>query len=465
MARKVPQAELDAIVAVISRRSDGARVEDLLLEFPRMARRTLQDRLRKLVRENRLRREGAARSTRYFAAKATEHPMAGPPGPIAAEPSFLPPLSLAGAEIRHLVSKPIEERPPVSYDRTFLDDYIPGQTFYLSTDERARLLERGRGESPLAAAGTYAREILERLLIDLSWNSSRLEGNTYSLLDTERLIKLGKEAEGKDAREAVMILNHKAAIEFLVENAEDIDFNPRTIRNLHALLASELLSDPNAPGRLRRIPVGIGGSVYHPLSEPHAIEELFNELLQKASAIEDPFEQALFAMIQLPYLQPFDDVNKRVSRLAANIPFIKRNLAPVSFAELREETYVLGLLGVYELRRVELIRDVFLWAYERSASRYAAQRQSMGEPDPQRLRWRQALQDLIKSIIQDRQPRDAAAAQIHVYAVEHLPEAERARFIEMAEADLLGVNEGNFARYRVRPSEYYAWRQNWEAEE
>jgi hypothetical protein len=359
---------------------------------------------------------------------------------------------------------PIQARSPVGYDRAFLERYEPNRSHYLSASERSHLSALGRGEVQLAGAGTYARQILERLLIDLSWNSSRLEGNTYSLLDTERLIRLGLEAEGKTAREAAMIRNHKAAIEFLVESAEEIGFDPRTIRNLHALLANDLLDDPASPGRLRQIPVSIGGSVYHPLTDPQTIEECFNMALRKAEAIADPFEQALFAMVQLPYLQTFDDVNKRVSRLAANIPLIKANLAPLSFAELSQGAYVEGLLGVYELRRTELLRDVFIWAYERSAALYAAQRQSMGEPDAFRLRWRQALQEVIGGIIRDRLTRAPAGDRIRAWAFDRAGVPDRARLMTLAEAELLGLNEGNFARYRVRPSEYYAWRQAWDAE-
>ena len=131
-----------------------------------------------------------------------------------------------------------------------------------------------------------------------------------------------------------MIVNHKDAIEFLVSEAQEIGFNRYTILNLHGILAQNLLPDPGAPGRLRRMAVGIEKSTFHPLELPQLIEECFSQLLDTAAAIKDPFEQALFAMVQLPYLQPFDDVNKRVSRLSANIPFIKRNLSPLSFIDV-----------------------------------------------------------------------------------------------------------------------------------
>src|SRR5204862_3151504 len=131
---------------------------------------------------------------------------------------------------------------------------------------------------------------------------------------------------------------------------------------------------PNASGRLRRIGVGIANSVYHPLEVPQLIEECFEQVVDTAAAIRNPFEQAFFIMVHLPYLQPFEDVNKRVSRLAANIPLNRNNLAPLSFVDVPDDLYIQGLLAVYELNRIELLKDVFLWSYERSAARYASVR-------------------------------------------------------------------------------------------
>src|SRR5260221_6761516 len=111
--------------------------------------------------------------------------------------------------------------------------------------------------------------------------------------------------------------------------------------------------------------------MFIPRAIPQLIEEMFELLLAKAAAITDPYEQAFFLMVQLPYLQPFEDVNKRTSRLAANIPLIKKNFCPLSFIDVPEETYIEGLLGVYELNRIELLRELFLWAYERSCFLYS----------------------------------------------------------------------------------------------
>lgn len=155
------------------------------------------------------------------------------------------------------------------------------------------------------------------------WASSRLEGNTYTRLDTHNLIELGQVAAGKNRREAQMILNHKGAIELLVEQAEDIGFNTFTFFNLHAILSENLLADPTESGRLRHRIVEVSGTAFHPLGMPQQIDAYFHMTLDKADAIEDPFEQAFFIMVHIPYLQPFVDVNKRVSRLGANIPLIR----------------------------------------------------------------------------------------------------------------------------------------------
>jgi len=178
--------------------------------------------------------------------------------------------------------------------------------------------------------------------------------------------------------------------------------------------------------------------------------------------IQDPFEQALFAMVQLPYLQPFDDVNKRVSRLSANIPFIKRNLSPLSFIDVPRALYTDALLGVYELNKADLLRDVFIWAYERSAARYAAVRQSLGSPIRSGSSTRPPLRQIVGEVVRGRMDRKAAAAYVAAWVQKNdIPEAEREKFRDMAEAELVSLHEGNFARYQIRPSEFEAWQQVW----
>ena len=464
MTRHIQEEYLQAIEDTARHHPEGMtaqQINDALESAP--PRRTLQYRLKSLVDSKRLVMEGAGRWARYRVPRilvAGFSATAGNPE-VRVSGQVVPSLSEAGAEIRELVCRPLAARDPVGYDRTFLDSYRPNDTFYLSQTERAHLQEAGRPKIAEQPAGTYARQILNRLLIDLSWNSSRLEGNTYSLLDTKRLIDLGEEAEGKERLEVQMILNHKDAIEFLVGAAEEIGFNRYTILNLHALLAGNLLADPDAAGRLRHIGVGIEGSVFHPLEVPQLIEECFDQILATASAIIDPFEQAFFVMVQLPYLQPFDDVNKRVSRLSANIPLIKANLSPLSFESVPLGVYTEAVLGVYELNRIELLRDVFIWAYKRSAARYAAVRQSLGEPDPFWMQHRMALRKVVGAVVRGRMDKKQATAHVRAWTQEHIEQQERERFREVAERELLSLHEGNFARHQIRPSEFAAWQEAW----
>lgn len=444
MSRKPAIDLAERLIGYLANTPGGMGVEELLgLLDGEVSRRTLQRRLSALVRTGRLIKEGAGPSTIYLL-----------PKPAELEENYIP-LSPSGAEVRQLVRRPPNERTPVSYNREFLDQYRPNESRYLTTDTIAYLARIGAKPDLERPAGTYARHILDRLLVDLSWASSRLEGNTYSLLDTQRLIQFGEAAEGKDAIETQMILNHKGAIEFMVDQSDELAFDRQTILNLHALLSDNLLPDPGAGGRLRRIAVGIHDSVYHPLELAPLIEEYFQQVINTGAAIHNPFEQAFFAMVHLPYLQPFEDVNKRVSRLAANIPFIRENLSPLSFIDVPERAYVEGLLGVYELNRVELLRDVFVWAYERSAKRYAAVRQSLGEPDKFRLKFRNELTEVVGNIVRRRlAPTVEAVTRV---AREHVPAEQLDDFVRMTINDLENLHEGNFARFRLRPSEFHVW--------
>ena len=431
----------------------------------------MQRRLDKLIEAGRIQPTGARKGTRYWAAGGqaeAAHPkeqatlLHKEEAPLKAH-DLVVRLSKAALEQQKRVSRPLAKRTSVGYQRDFLSQYRPNETYYLAPRERDYLSGIGTSQFGAEPAGTYARQILDRLLIDIAWNSSRLEGNQYSILDTHVLIEQGKSASGKSAQDTQMILNHKEAIEFLVEEANEIAFDRRTIVNLHAILSHNLLPDPQASGRLRERAVERGLSVYRPLDLPAVIEDCFNELLAKAASILDPFEQAFFVIVQLPYLQAFEDVNKRVSRLAANIPFIKRNLSPLSFVDVGEKLYKDAILSIYELNRTELARDVFIWACERSANKYAAIRQAIGQPDLFRLRYRDAIRNTVAEVIQARLDKKQAGPKISQLATLHVPAEDQPRFIEVAESELIGMHEGNFARYRIKPSEYYAWKQVWES--
>ena len=453
MPLQIPDEELQDILAVITASGYGASVSTLLaderLDFKR---RTLQRRFDLLCEKGLIVPQGNGRGRRYMAALK-----ASVLSETASENDW---LSAEAKEIRKSVTSPLNKRLPVGYDSSFLTSYQPNTTFYLPLATRIQLAKIGQVGITDLPAGTYFRQILDRLLIDLAWNSSRLEGNTYSLLETQRLLELGESVEGKATHEAQMILNHKAAIEMLADPTEEIGFNRYTICNLHALLSDNLMSDPAACGSIRSRAVGISGSVFYPLEIPQQIEENFLLILSKANEIDDPFEAAFFVMVQLPYLQAFEDVNKRVSRLAANIPMILHNFCPLSFVDVEADDYVNALIGVYELQRIEYLRDVFVWAYTRSAQRYNAVRQSLGDPDPFRLKYRSQLGHILREIVQAAHTASKGDALINQHAASEIPEADRAKFIEIVKVELRSLHEGNIARYRLRPAEFISWQSN-----
>lgn len=359
------------------------------------------------------------------------------------------------------IDQPPEARKPVGYQRDFLDAYRPNETWYLSTSLRRQLHKMGRTADVDEPAGTYSRAILNRLLIDLSWASSHLEGNTYSRLDTRELIEHGKAAHGKAAHgkaaiETQMILNHKTAIELLVENIDSAEFNRYTLMNLHSALAENLLPNPADEGRIRQYAVDIGRSVYRPLSTPRQIEDALDALLNKAKRIGDPFEQSFFMMVHLPYLQPFADINKRSSRLAANLPLFRANLCPLIFLDVPERAYSRAILGVYEMTRVELLRDLYVWAYERSTQEYLAIKQDLAEPDPLRLAWRDFIKQTIREVITH--PQLDPLSNIERAVAARVPEHEKRNVQALIIEELRRLHEGVLARYGLRPSEVAAWK-------
>ena len=209
LRRRQPTEDLELIESIVTAHAGGIRITDLEAELwqrrgATLNRRTLQRRLQKLIAQHRLSTEGESVALVYkTAAGARAYPSrpANATAMLAAEPELYVPLSPEGAVIRDLVRRPLMHRRPVGYQREFLDAYQPGTSFYLPEALRRQLHEMGRTSVSERPAGTYARDILGRLLVDLSWASSKLEGNTYSRLDTQHLIEFGQVAQGKDAIE------------------------------------------------------------------------------------------------------------------------------------------------------------------------------------------------------------------------------------------------------------------------
>ena len=451
----------EEFIKSIRRAHDGLTLAALLTKHPAVARRTMQRWLARWVADGGLVAHGEARARRYLAARvaAATNQLATPGKQTDSFPSSIS-LSADSRDILAYVDQPLQARKPVGYQHEFLDGYQPNVTWYLPAPLRRQLHNMGHTAQADAPAGTYSRAILNRLLIDLSWASSQLEGNTYSRLDTRALVEHGQAAQGKAAMETQMILNHKTAIELLVGNAEEgvstAGFDRYTLMNLHAALSENLLPNPADEGRIRQHVVEIGKSVFRPLSVPQQLDEALTMLLGKASQIADPFEQSFFMLVHVPYLQPFADINKRTSRLAANLPLFWANLCPLMFLDVPEAAYSRAVLGVYELTRVELLRDVFVWAYERSTQEYLAIKQDLAEPDPTRLAYRDVIKQTIHAVVM--LPGDDALSVIAQAVAERVPEPDRAAVQSLIVDELRRLHEGVLARYGLRPSEFAEWK-------
>lgn len=198
----------------------------------------------------------------------------------------------------------------------------------------------------------------ERLMIELSWKSSRIEGNTYDLLETEFLIKENKEAKGHTKLEARMILNHKEALEF-ISKSRIKKINSDDIINLHKIIIKEM----NVARGVRENPVGITGTVYRPLENKNEIKEALNELCDLVNSKENVLEKALLLNLLIAYLQPFGDGNKRTSRLMGNAMLMVNNDCPLSFRSIDELEYKKAIILFYEQNNLSYFRDLFIEQY------------------------------------------------------------------------------------------------------
>lgn len=288
----------------------------------------------------------------------------------------------------------------------------------------------------------------EQLLIDLSWSSSHLEGNTYSLLDTQELFRSGASAGDLDA---LMLLNHKAAIEFMVDAVPMHGLSLGILRNLHSVLMQGLLAETEALGAIRSKVVNISGTTYIPLQAPALLSELLELILEKARLIKNPIEAAFFLWLNLAYLQPFEDGNKRSSRLAANIPLMLYNCAPLSFLDVGVNDYAHAMLGFYEYRDVSVAADLFEWTYRRGMKKYQLIMQARSAPDPMRLRYREALNEVMGLVVRDRKPAQEAVLALG------LSEDSAPGFDKLLREELAKLQSFNCARYRLSMQATQDW--------
>lgn len=212
----------------------------------------------------------------------------------------------------------------------------------------------------------YQKE-LERLAIDLSWKSSQIEGNTYSLLETERLLKEKETAAGKSKDEATMLLNHKEALDFILENPNYLDpIEIRSIEDIHSILIKDLGVDRN----LRNRRVGISGTNYKPLDNSYQIREALQNMCDLVNSKNNTFEKSLLLLVLLSYIQAFNDGNKRTARIVSNACLIHNRHCPISFRTIDSVQYKKAMLLFYEQNNISVFKNIFIDQFEFAVNTY-----------------------------------------------------------------------------------------------
>jgi fido (protein-threonine AMPylation protein) len=271
-----------------------------------------------------------------------------------------------------------------------------------------------------------------------------------SLLDTKELFEHGRgDANNPDI---TMLLNHKEAIEFMVDAVPEQGITVPVVRNLHGILMQGLLSDPLAAGAIRRRIVSIDGSVYHPTQVPVLLEQMLEQIVVRARLIRNPIEGAFFLWVNLAYLQPFEDGNKRTSRITSNLPLLLYNCAPLSFLDVEQSDYAYAMLGVYEQRSVALAVELFETTYRRSIEKYRAALGAFGTPDPIRARYREVLGEVIRRVVAgggDSGPEAIASLRIEPVDLD--------AFTRLVEEELAHLAIYNCARYRLTATAVERW--------
>jgi hypothetical protein len=334
---------MDELVAFVGSFPQGVAPGEIEHRF-NMSRTTLNRRLRQAITHGLLSVVGKGPSTRYLSSD-----------PLAA--------------LRAYFEKPHTERVVAPYREAFLETepHLQKTTVEQLSSQSGHALDK-RG--------------LSRFLIDFSCASSVLEGGTYSLLDTQALLEYGEKSKGKPLEDAFLVLNHREAFEYLYDHP-----TLESIYHVHAALTNDHELPELAGSRhfldkaFRGIPreftdVDIALSAYLPPFRPGTkyIVEMLARVLDRATEIDNPVQAAFYLLTRLPYLQPFQDGNKRVSRAMCNVPLLQAGLPPISFVDFGKRDYIVSLLAFYELGDTRLAESCFLDAYQKSIRRLRARK-------------------------------------------------------------------------------------------
>jgi Fic family protein len=272
-------------------------------------------------------------------------------------------------DVNHYFEKEQDDRQIKEHFDLLLITDVLLQSSLFSEEENARLVSlHNRFKENIATLSTteYTKE-MERLAIDLSWKSSQIEGNTYTLLETERLLKEKETVEGKPKDDAIMLLNHKEALNFITTHPDYIvPLTVRGIEDIHSLLIKDLGVDRN----IRQRRVGISGTNYKPLDNEYQIRESLYEMCRLVNSKENVFEKSLLALVMLSYIQAFADGNKRTARIVGNALLIANGYCPISFRTVDSIEYKKAMLIFYEQNNISAFKEIFIEQYEFAVNTY-----------------------------------------------------------------------------------------------
>lgn len=310
---------------------------------------TVRRELGKLVSENLLVITGNRKSSRYSLS------------PICA--------LLQSVDIDTYFEKEIDDRTIVEgYNFSLIETLESAPSIYTNSEAEKLMALQSRFSENFSKLTDNARKSeMDRLGIDLSWKSSQIEGNTYSLLETERLLKEKETAEGKTKDEAIMLLNHKDALDFILDNPDYLtELTVAKLENIHSILIKELDVDRNI--RTRR--VGITGTNYRPLDNEFQIKEALEATCRMVNSRDSIFEKALLILLIISYIQPFNDGNKRTARIVSNAILIANNYCPVSFRSVDSIDYKKAMLVFYEQNNLSAFKRIFIDQFEFAVNTY-----------------------------------------------------------------------------------------------
>lgn len=327
--------------------SGSASNKEILQKFSELTRMTLYRELDRLVTAGLLMAEGQGRNVRYH--ETMQNPLLG----------YIDP------EAYFLVDPDKRTNVRVSYQPDVVKKLFP--LFTEEENKKLAAMTKVYQRRLKTFRSTLLKKEFERLTIELAWKSSQIEGNTYSLIDTEILIKEHKEAKGHSKAEAKMILNHKAALDYIRDEKTQFQkLSLLKIRNVHNLLVKGL----DVRTGLRTHAVGITGTRYKPLDNKHQIQDAMEDMIRVINKTKNVFEKSVAAMLMLAYIQPFEDGNKRTSRLIGNALLLSQGACPLSFRSIEERDYKKAVLLFYEQNNMRFFKQLFLEQYQFAVEHY-----------------------------------------------------------------------------------------------